>query len=311
MIIVWLLIGLGLLVGGAELLVRGASRLALALRIPVIVVALTVVAFGTSFPELMVSVIAAMDASTDMALANVNGSNIANIALVLGTAALVRPLPVSRQLLRRDVPFCVGVQLLLPLLLMDGVLSRLDGLLLLVLGVAYNLWLLRDAVAGRAKADTSDVARAGSTGWSVIALFLGIGLLYAGAKSFVGGAVGLAAWAGLDERVIGLSVLALGTSAPEVATATMASRRGESDMAVGNSIGSNILNVVLVLGVTAMVFPIRFTPGAGVDLAVAAGLTLLLLPLALSGLGIGRALGGALVVFYLGYLASLPFVGVG
>jgi len=155
--VVSFVLGLAMLLGGAELLVRGAGRLALALRVPVMVVALTVVAFGTSMPEIVVSVTAALEGNPDVALGNVNGSNIANIALVLGTCAVVSPLAVGRELMRREVPVLLGMQTTLLILAWDAEISRIEGVTLLLMGVAYNAWLVRDALAGRAAVDLDEV----------------------------------------------------------------------------------------------------------------------------------------------------------
>ena len=238
-----LLFGLLMLVAGAELLVRGGSQIALTLRVPALVVGLTIVAFGTSTPELATSVSAAMQASTEMALANVNGSNIANIALVLGVAAMVRPLTVDRALLRREIPFLVLLQSLVPLCLWNGFLGPWEGLVLLSVGLTFNGLLLRDALRIRRSGlrdeglaelvDEVGVPTGGLVGHLVV-LFIGIVILVTGAWLFVEGSVELAGRLGLSDRVIGLTCIALGTSAPELATAIVSSYRGQVDLAIGN-----------------------------------------------------------------------------
>ncbi|MCB9666207.1 MAG: calcium/sodium antiporter [Alphaproteobacteria bacterium] len=304
--------GLALLLGGAELLVRGGGRIALALRVPIIVVALTIVAFGTSMPEISVSVTAAVKGSGDMALGNVIGSNIANIALVLGAATVIMPIHVGRELMRREVPTLVLMQVSLPLMLLDGLLGRVDGLILLVMGLVYTLVLLRDALAGRASPDTDEVEEGGDYLTNIALLVLGVALLLAGGQFFVDGASGIARALGLDERVIGLTVVALGTSAPELVTGTMAAYRGENDMAVGNSLGSNILNVALALAVSAMVQPIPLhQSGTWVDLGVAFLVTVLLIPMILRGRVISRVEGGLLITLYVVYVVGLGAFGGG
>src|SRR5690606_14905026 len=266
-----------MLVGGAELLVRGGGRLALALRIPALVVGLTVVAFGTSTPELAVSVTAAFTASTDMALANVTGSNIANIALVLGLVALIQPIDVDRGLLRREVPVCVGLQVLVPLMLLDGTLGRVDGVVLLAAGVAYNGYLVWDAISNRPALEEGalPIEGGGDPRWNVFLLLVGVAILLGGAHLFVGGAVEVAKLLGLSARFIGLTVVALGTSAPEIATGVVSAYRGEADLALGNSLGSNVLNITVVLALTALIQPIVIADNlALIDLAVALGTTL-------------------------------------
>jgi len=300
----FLLIGLVMLVVGAEMLVRGGGQLALALRVPALVVGLTIVAFGTSAPELLVSITAAMQASTEMALANVNGSNLANIALVLGLAAMVTPLVVERTLMRRDVPSCLALQMMVPALCYDGTLSRGDGFILIGGGIAYNTWLLVEALRGRPpplddELDLDDDSSAIKHG---MMLLFGIVVLVVGANIFVGGAEGVAVAYGLSDRFIGLTVVALGTSAPEIATAVASARRGETDLAVGNSLGSNLLNIAMVLGLTAVISPITITDeGAFRDLAAAVAVTMLLIPFVLKG-KITRIEGALLVLGYIGYM---------
>jgi cation:H+ antiporter len=307
-----LLIGLLMLVGGAELLVRGGGRIALALRVPALVVGLTVVAFGTSTPELAVSVTAAYRASTEMALANVTGSNIANILLVLGLAGLVTPIHVDRALIYREVPICFGLQALVPLMCLDGVVSRLDGFILLMLGVGYNGWLVMDA--WRRRAHMSDEAEEldGIEGdgadwrWHLVLLVSGLLVLLVGAQFFVGGAREIAMMLGMSDRTIGLTVIALGTSAPEVATAVVSAYRGQADLATGNSLGSNILNITMVLGITAMVMPVVIVDqGALLDLGVAVLVVGLLVPMVLRDRVLSRVEGGVMASGYLVYLAVL------
>jgi cation:H+ antiporter len=297
-----LLIGLLMLVVGAEMIVRGGGQLALSLRIPALVVGLTIVAFGTSTPELLVSVTAALTASTEMALANVNGSNIANILLVLGSAAAVRSLVVDRTLMRREIPSCLLLQFLVPLLCSDGVISRGDGVLLILVGVIYNTWLLYEALRGRAPAPDDDSEEAIPWMRHLGMLGAGIAVLVVGAQLFVHGAGAVAALLGLSERFIGLTVVALGTSAPEVVTAVVSAYRGEVDLAVGNSLGSNILNVSMVLGITAIVAPIQvMDQGAWPDMWMAVAATCLLVPIVLKGM-LNRFEGIVLAFGYLVYL---------
>ena len=315
MFLFFLLVGLLMLVTGAELLVRGGGQLALALRVPALVVGLTIVAFGTSAPELLVSVTAAFNASTDMALANVNGSNIANIALVLGVAALVRPLLVDRGLIRREMPACVAIQLLVPITMLDGQISRYDGVILLIAGIAYNSLLVLSAVRIRRTLKNAppveiDELNPDDTGrWSMhlLMLLVGIAVLVVGADWFVEGAVEVAKRLEFSDRFIGLSVIALGTSAPEVATSVVAAFRGEVELAFGNAIGSNILNVSMVLGITALVEPIVMTDQLGwVDIGVACFATAVLLGLVIAGTRLGRVKGGLLAGVYVCYLVFGP-----
>lgn len=309
MFVLSLLVGLLMLVLGAELLVRGGGQLALALRVPALVVGLTIVAFGTSTPELLVSVTAAMSASTEMALANVNGSNLANVTLVLGLAALVTPLAVQRTLLWREIPTVLALQILVPLMCLDGHINKLEGGALLFAGVAYNGWLIAESMRGRIPPDAEMPEQEDGTVKHGLFLVAGIVVLVIGANLFVTGSVGVAEALHLSDRFIGLTVVALGTSAPEVATGMVSAYRGEVDLAVGNSLGSNLLNIAMVLGVTALVFPVTTAdPGAFTDMAAAFAVTLLLVPFVLKG-SITRFEGALLTVGYVAYLLLGYYVG--
>jgi len=320
--LLFLLVGLAMLVGGAELLVRGGGALALALKVPAMIVALTVVAFGTSAPELAVSLSAAIGegGSTEAALANVTGSNIANILLVLGVAALVRPLVVDRGLIKREIPALLILQLIIPVLCMDWVINRWEGALLLLIGLIYNGLLVRQAMRDRSDALAADLAgdvpEVEVTGWlgrlpafipvwvvHLALLLVGLAVLVGGAQLFVSGAFTLATWAGFSERFIGLTVIALGTSAPEIATGAISAWRGETEIALGNSVGSNILNISMVLALTSMIKPVAFEDGGTwLDLTVANGCTLLLVPIILLTGRIGRVTGGIMIAAYLSYI---------
>lgn len=310
MFLVTLLIGLMMLVAGAELIVRGGGQIALAMRIPALVVGLTIVAFGTSAPELGVSLTAAFTASSDMAIANVIGSNIANIALVLGLAALVRPMAVDSRLVRREIPVLLLLQLMIPAFAWNGRIDRYEGLLLLFVGVVYNLLLFREAKKRRERVlDEEDeiTPEDGRVGYYLALLFGGVVIIVIGSLLFVNGAEEIALRLGLSQRYVGLTVVALGTSAPEVATSVMSSYRDEGDLAVGNALGSNILNITMVLALTAMVQPIVMsTIDVNVDFGVALGVTLLLIPIVLRDRPLGRIEGALLSIAYLAYVLSTP-----
>jgi cation:H+ antiporter len=306
-----LLAGLVMLVLGAEFLVRGGGQLALALRVPALVVGLTIVAFGTSTPELLVSVTAAMAGSTEMSLANVTGSNIANITIVLGLAALVRPLAVERTLMRREIPSCMLLSLAVPLVCIDGVISQGDGALLLLGGVLYNAWLLYEAMRGRAPALDDDLeAEDGGSRLKYMGVFLlGLVVLVVGARLFVNGAVAVAQALNLSDRFIGLTVVALGTSAPEIATGMVSAHKGEVDLAVGNSLGSNLLNIAVVLGITAIISPIVIQDTAAFsDMGVGVAATALLVVFVLKG-SITRIEGFLLAAGYTAYILAGYFFG--
>ena len=295
------LLGLLMLVGGAYYLVEGGANLAYVLRVPAVVVGLTIVAFGTSAPELTVSVTAALNASTDMAMSNVNGSNIANLLFVLGLAAVVAPLTVPRSLLRRDAPVCIAMQIGVLALSADQTFGRIDGLLVVLAGVAYNAWLFYDVRKGREEL-SEEVEKGGTVPLNVLKLVGGLGVLVLGADLFVDGAVEVARTLQMSDRLIGLTVVALGTSAPEAATAVVAARKGEVDVAVGGSVGSNILNIAMVLGFTAMIAPIDLSAGGFLrDMGVAVLAALMLVPLVRVGT-ITREIGAAMMAVYLLYM---------
>ncbi len=304
-----LLAGFVLLVGGAELLVRGAARLAAVFGISPLVVGLTVVAFGTSSPELAVSVVSAWEGQAGIALGNVVGSNICNVLLILGLSALVAPLVVHRQVVRLEVPIMVGVSLLLLLFAGNGVVGRGEGLLLFAGAVAYTVWSVRRSRReGRAAAAETAAAApaAGRSGWKGDALLIlgGLLLLGIGSSWLVDGAVAAARFFGVSDLVIGLTVIAVGTSLPELATSVLASLRGERDIAVGNVVGSNIFNILVVLGLTAAVSPsgVPVPPAAlGFDLPVMFAVAVACLPVFLTGHRIARWEGGLFFGYYLAY----------
>ncbi|MBU0637964.1 MAG: calcium/sodium antiporter [Planctomycetes bacterium] len=254
-------LGLALLVCGAEALVRGAVRLAAAAGVSPLVIGLTVVAYGTSAPEMAISVKTALAGEADLSLGNVVGSNIFNVLFILGASAAITPLVVSRQLLRFDLWVMLGVSGLTYLLGADGCIGRLDGLFLATGATAYTTWSIwqsrreNAAVQGEFAKEfgRTSIARPMSVPASIGLVLLGLGLLVLGARWLVAGAVGIAASLDVSELVIGLTIVAAGTSLPEVATSIIAAIRGERDIAVGNVVGSSIFNILAVLGVAAAV----------------------------------------------------------
>lgn len=303
-----LVLGMALLYGAAEALVRGASRLAGSLGLTPLVVGLTVVAFGTSAPEMVVSVVGAVEGRTGVALGNVIGSNIFNIGLVLGLAALVRPVSVDVRVVRREIPILLVASVGMVVLMWDGQLGRLDGAAATVAFVAYMAFVVRQATraSGGATSDSaSDAVAPGGRAGSILLVVVGLAGLVAGAHLLVEAAVAVARVLGLSELVIGLTIVAAGTSLPEVATSTVASARGEGDMAVGNVVGSNLFNLLAILGVSALVRPIPVPAGGHlVELLVMVGAVVLLLPLARSGAELSRWEGAGLV---LGFVMFVVF----
>ncbi len=299
-----LLGGLLLLIGGGEALVRGASRLAALAGIPSLIVGLTVVAFGTSAPELAVSVKAAFAGSPDIALGNVVGSNIFNILLILGVSALIVPLAVNRQLIRLDVPVMIVATVVVWLLGRNGVVGRGEGIALVLALSAYIGWLIWEARKAPAEQDKQPIVRGGALK-SIVFIVAGLAMLVLGSQWLVEGATALARVWGVGELMIGLTIVAAGTSLPEVATSIIAAVRGERDIAVGNVVGSNIFNLLAVLGGAALLSGGVNVTGAALqfDVPFMAATTLLCLPIFISGAKISRGEGLIFLAFYAGYLA--------
>lgn len=311
MLLAWLGIvaGIGLLYAGAEGLVRGSASLALRLGLTPLVIGLTVVAFGTSMPEMVVSVDAALGGRSGIALGNVVGSNIGNIGLILALAALIAPLAVKAKILRVDMPILVVVSLLLVLALADGMLGRIEGGLLLagvVLYTVFSLWAARrESAAVQDEFAEALPAPGGSAARDALFVVVGLGLLVLGARVMVSGAVTVATAAGLSEAVIGLTVIAVGTSLPELATSVVAARKGEGDIAVGNVVGSNLFNILGILGVTALVRPLDAAGLGMVDLGVMVGFSLLLVLFMRTGYLVRRWEGAGLLLLYCAYIGYL------
>lgn len=258
-----LLGGFALLVAGGELLVRSASRLASSFGVSALVVGLTVVAMGTSAPELVVSVVSSWQGKADIAYGNVVGSNLCNILLILGLSAVIAPLGVDRKLVRVDTPIMIGAAVLAYALSYDGRIGRLDGLVLVGLLVAYTVWSVRSSLQAspvlEEKMEREYAPRELLTTYGrpvlVLLILAALGVLILGSNLFVDGAVAIARSLGVSELVIGLTVVAVGTSMPELVTSIVAAMRGERDIAVGNIVGSNIFNLLGVLGGAGVVAP--------------------------------------------------------
>jgi len=307
--IVSILGGLVLLALGAEGLVRGSSSIALRMGVTPLVIGLTIVAFGTGSPEMIVSLQAALSGNSDLSLGNIVGSNICNVALILGVAALARPLHVRSTLLQREVPVMIVVTLLLCVLLYDGVLGRIDGAVLASGAVVYTgliyLAARRDRNAEVAAEFAQELPKPqSSSGRSALLVVAGFVGLLLGANILVSGAIVIAQALGMSQVVIGLTVIAIGTSLPELATSVVAALRNDADVAFGNVLGSNILNILLILGVVAMIQPIS---GAGLrplDLGMLIGSAVVIYPLMWRGRILNRWEGALLVGGYAIYIVS-------
>jgi cation:H+ antiporter len=314
--LVLFVVGLLLLIGGAELLVRGASRLAVGFGISPLVVGLTVVAFGTSSPELAVSIGSALSGQADIALGNVIGSNIFNVLFILGLSAAIGALVVNQHLIRLDVPLMIGVAVLMVLLGLDGKIGRLDGLLLFAGIVSYIVFAIRqsrkESREVEAGYDQEFGARDGMAPRQVVfnagMAIAGLLLLVLGARWLVNGAVTMAQSLGLSELIIGLTIIAAGTSLPEVATSVIASVHGERDIAVGNVVGSNLFNVMAVLGLTAAVAPNGVSVPASAlrfDLPFMLAVMVACLPIFFTGYRIARWEGWLFLGYYVAYTVYL------
>jgi cation:H+ antiporter len=305
-----LVAGLATLVGGAELLVRGAARLAARIGISPLIVGLTVVAFGTSAPELAVSVAAAWSGNPGIALGNVVGSNIFNVLFILGVASIVAPLVVARQIVWLDVPVMIGLSVVVLVLALDGHVGRAEGLVLVGGLVGYTTVLIRQNRKQRALDARSlddglpQLTGGGSPARQAFYVAAGLALLVLGSRWLVAGAVGLARTFGMSDLVVGLTIVAAGTSAPEVATSIVASVRGQRDIAVGNVVGSNIFNVLCVLGVAAAIAPagIPVPPAALLfDIPVMIAVAVACLPIVFTGHLIARWEGFLFLGYYVAY----------
>lgn len=316
MTLLLLVLGLLLLVAGAEGLVRGGSKLAAAAGISPLVIGLTVVAYGTSMPEMVVSVTAGFTGQVDIALGNVVGSNIFNVLFILGISALIVPLVVSQQLVRRDVPLMIAVSIVTLLLGLDGKISRLDGLFLSAGVIAYTVFVIHHSRKENKNLQDEYARAYGGTqetslqSWMINTAFIvgGLGLLVLGSRWLVEGAVSIAQWLGVSELVIGLTIVAAGTSLPEVATSIIASIRGERDIAVGNVVGSNIFNILGVLGLSSIVAPdgIHVSPAAlRFDIPVMIAVAVACLPIFFTGNVIARWEGTLFLGYYAAYTLYL------
>lgn len=319
--VAWFLTGLITLILGAEVLIRGGSRLAGRLGIPPIVIGLTVVSIGTSMPELAIGAVAATEGNASLAVGNIAGTNVVNLLLILGLSALIRPLSMRMRTLRFDLPMMSVAALLLWALAFHGTLTRLDGLILLLCAIAYTAVVVHTSrreskeVAAEFSAefadDESDTARRSGALPLVghISLLLGgMGIIVVGAEWLVDGAVGIARGFEVSDALIGLTIVAIGTSAPELMTTVVSTVRGDRDIALGNLLGSGVYNIALVLGITCLVprQALQLEPAlVRIDIPIMVAATLLCVPIFMTGRRVTRAEGGAMVAAYLAYLAFL------
>jgi len=305
-------VGFILLIKGAGMLVEGASAIGRKFNISEMVIGLTVVSFGTSLPELLVTTVASMNGQAELGLGNILGSNIANILLILGIAALVRPLPIPRDTYFVEVPFSLLAVLLLGFLANSNLfeagsnqISRFDGGILMYF---FSLFMVYVYVISKSKIDNeTDNTATLNMVKSVVWIVVGIGGLYFGGNWVVGGATEIATLFGLSESVIGLTILAIGTSLPELVTSAMAAWKNNTAMAVGNAIGSNIFNVLWIIGFTSIIRPLNFNPTSNLDILMILIASSLLIMAVIIGRQprISRWEGFVFLLFYMTYMASL------
>ncbi len=306
-----LIIGFALLVKGADVFVDGASSVAKKMRIPAFVIGLTIVAFGTSAPELAVSITAAMKGSNDIAIGNVVGSNIFNTLVVLGASAAITPIAVEKGMIKRDYPLSIFAAVLLGILSMDTILfkkaemslGRVDGIILLIAFAGFMYMTVKAGLENRTEEEEDSEAM--SMTKALIFIVLGLVGIVIGGDVSVEGAKEIARFFGLSEAIIGLTIVALGTSLPELVTSVIAARKGESDIAVGNVIGSNIFNIFLILGVSATILPMTISSTYLYDmLMLIAVMVLTYLPIAKTK-KVTRGMGIAMVLVYVVYTVYL------
>lgn len=314
MTIVFFILGLILLVAGADILVRGASKISTIFGISPLVVGLTVVAYGTSAPELAVSLKASLAGSADIAVGNVVGSNIFNVLFILGLSASISPLIVSQQLIKLDVPVMIFVSFLAYILALNGFISNIEGFILILAAIVYSLFLIIKSKKeeNNKSLDVSLIVTTTSKTKAVITnlifVLIGLGMLILGSNWLVESAVVFAQLMGLSELIIGLTIISVGTSLPELATSIIASIKGERDIAVGNIVGSNIFNILFILGGAALLSPDGISVKTGVinsDLPLMIAVAIACLPIFFTGRSIEKWEGVVFLIYYAAYIAFL------
>ena len=303
--VVWLVLGFALLVKGADWFVDGASGFAAKLGIPQLVIGLTIVAMGTSMPEAAVSISAALRGNADITVGNIVGSNILNILIILGITAVIRTLKVAHSTIRYEIPFMIAVTLVLLWLGYTGSeVTWVEGILLWILFIGYLAYLLFMAKKNRdeeGQEQTKELSMVRLIGLTI----LGVVMIVAGSNFAVEGASNIAAALGISERFIGLTIVAFGTSLPELVTSVSAARKGNADIAIGNIVGSNIFNILFIIGTTALITPVIFVRSFVVDTLIAAACGLLLFVGVVKNRELKRPIGIVMLLCYVGYFVYL------
>lgn len=301
--ILLIVLGVAMVLGGADRLTEGAAALARRMNVPEIIIGLTIVAAGTSAPELFVSLVSALKGTPDMAMGNVVGSNTMNCMLIVGCAAMVAPMTISRSTVQKDIPFSVGASVLLMILALNAYLGRFDGIVLLLGFAAFMYYTLSQAKKGQV--EQQETVKQVNPWLSILFVILGLTLLVVGSNVFVDAASSVAYSLGLSEGVVGLTIVAGGTSLPELATSVVAARKGQSAIAIGNVIGSNVFNILLILGLTATISPMQIHGISLVDMGMMLGSVSLVWLFSYTRFTVERWEGALLVGGYLVYLGWL------
>ena len=297
-----LIVGMLFLVKGADFFVDGSASVAKILKVPSLIIGLTIVALGTSLPEASVSITAGMAGNNELALSNVVGSNIFNTLVVVGCSAMIAPFVMHRDIVKRDLIINLIVSVALCAFMFDGVLSRLDGILLLIGLVAFMLILIRSALRYRVEEETVEALPIGK---SIILIIIGVVAIILGGNFVVSGASDIARQWGMSDTLIGLTIVSIGTSLPELVTSVVAARKGESSLSLGNAIGSNILNILFILGISGTLTPIAVIPENIIDVAVLIGVALFVLILARFNVKMTRMKAAVFIGLYAIYMAYI------
>ena len=301
--ILLIVLGVAMVLLGADRLTEGAAALARRMNVPEIIIGLTIVAAGTSAPELFVSLVSALKGTPDMAMGNVVGSNTMNCMLIVGCAAMVAPMTISRSTVQKDIPFSVGASVLLMILAINAYLGRFDGIILLLGFAAFMYYTLLQAKKGQV--EQQETVKQINPWLSAFFVVLGLAMLVVGSNVFVDAASDVAYSLGLSEGVVGLTIVAGGTSLPELATSVVAARKGQSAIAIGNVIGSNVFNILLILGLTATISPMQIQGITLVDMGMMLGSVSLVWLFSYTRFTVDRWEGALLVGGYLVYLCWL------
>jgi cation:H+ antiporter len=303
-----LVLGFALLVKGADFFVDGAASIAKKFGIPDLVIGLTIVAMGTSAPEAAVSIAGAFKGSADISIGNVVGSNLINVLVILGLAAVIIPIAVGVSTVKYEIPFLIAISILFPILGMDGTMSRIDGIILWICFIAYLIYLFKMAKNGKEEEESS--AKDISIPMALLLTVGGAVMIVFGSDFAVDSASTIARTFGMSERFIGLTIVALGTSLPELFTSVTAARKGNADIAIGNIVGSNIFNYLFVIGTSALIIPINFASNFIVDAIIALAAVVFLWFCVFKDKELARIGGSAMLLGYAAYFVYIAFIAV-